>query len=259
MRIYGVQFDIAWEDKAANFRKVEALLDAHAIEPDGLIVLPEMFAAGFSMNVAGIQEREGGETEAFVSKLAKKHRCWLAAGVVTPGADGKGRNEQIIASPGGAVTARYAKMQPFTFAGEGEHYSAGDSVALADIGGFAAAPFVCFDLRFPELFREAARLGANLYTVIANWPAKREHHWKALLTARAIENQACVIGVNRCGSDPYHTYTGGSMIVGPGGETLAEAGVGETVFSAVADAEQVEAYRRELPFLRDMRRGFRFV
>ena len=120
-------------------------------------------------------------------------------------------------------------------------------------GGFTIAPFVCYDLRFPEVFRVAALWGATVLVVIGNWPAPREGHWLALLTARAIENQAYVVGANRCGPDPHAAYTGRSRIVDPRGRVLAEAGRwAPGTIGADLDLEAVEAYRREFPVLADV-------
>jgi predicted amidohydrolase len=114
------------------------------------------------------------------------------------------------------------------------------------------APFVCYDLRFPEVFRSAVRKGAQVMAVIANWPAKRVEHWVTLLKARAIENQAYVIGVNRVGTDPKLTYPGRSLIVDPHGNVLADGGDKEAVIRAEIDAGVVDAWRRDFPALRDM-------
>ena len=118
---------------------------------------------------------------------------------------------------------------------------------------FAVSPFICYDLRFPEHFRVAARRGAQLITVIASWPVARIQHWVTLLQARAIENQAYVAGVNRCGTDPKLSYNGRSLIVSPRGDILADAGNGECVISAGLNLKELLAYRAELPFLADMR------
>ncbi len=119
-------------------------------------------------------------------------------------------------------------------------------------GGFAVAPFVCYDLRFPEVFRVASRSGANLLVVIANWPAARGAHWLTLLAARAIENQAYGIGVNRCGRDPNAAYAGQSRILDPRGRVIAEAGGAVSVVEADLDLEALLTYRREFPVLADL-------
>ena len=137
-------------------------------------------------------------------------------------ADGRGRNEAVVFNPEGKLICRYAKIHPFSFGGESKHYAPGTEIVSFQWHDFVAAPFICYDLRFPEVFRIATRRGAHLIAVIANWPAKRVSHWVALLQALAIENQAYVVGVNRVGNDPKLGYPGRSLIVDPQGEIVAE-------------------------------------
>ena len=253
MKIYCVQHDIVWENRAANFARVEALLDRARPEPGSLVLLPEMFASGFSMNVPAIHEGTDGETGRFLSRLSKQFGIFLLGGLVTSKASGKGCNQSVAFRPDGHEHARYTKLQPFTLGGESNAYEAGDAPVLFDWTGLQVASFICYDLRFPEHFRAATKRGAQLFTVIANWPVGRIQHWVTLLQARAIENQAYVAGVNRCGSDPKLNYNGRSIIVGPKGDILADAGNGESVISAEISKEELETYRRDLPFLADMR------
>jgi predicted amidohydrolase len=252
MKLYCVQHDIAWENKRANFVRVEALLAAARPEAGSLVLLPEMFATGFSMNAPAIGEAPGGETEKFLSATAKRFNVFLLGGAAIL-AGAKSQNQCVVFSPDGAEFARYAKMQPFTLGGESANYQAGKQVVVFPWQGFVVAPFICYDLRFPEHFRAATKLGAQLIAVIANWPVRRIGHWVALLQARAIENQAYVAGVNRCGADPSLTYNGRSLIVSPKGDILADAGNGESVISAEVNLQELLDYRRELPFLADMR------
>lgn len=256
MKIFGVQFDIVWEDKPANHAKVRALLEAERPEPGSLVVLPEMFATGFSMNVPGIDDTETRETQEFLRQTAIDLGVYLLGGVVTRHASGRGLNQSVVYDPNGAAIARYDKIFPFTPGGELDHYAPGDRLSLFSWGEFTVAQFVCYDLRFPEIFRAAAMKGASLYTVIASWPEAREAHWVALLQARAIENQAYVIGVNRCGRDPKFNYTGRSLIVDPQGEILADAGNGEGVIRSEVDRASLDSYRQALPFLKDLRPEF---
>jgi len=253
MKIYCVQHDIAWENRRANFAKVEALLAGAKPEAGSLVVLPEMFASGFSMNVPAIHEGREKESERFLSATAKKFGIFLLGGIVTSAASGKGRNQSVIFAPNGKELARYTKMQPFTLGGESAKYDAGRSPTLFDWQGVKVSPFVCYDLRFPEHFRTATKRGAQLITVIASWPVTRIQHWITLLQARAIENQAYVAGVNRCGKDPKLSYNGRSLIISPKGDILADAGNGESVISAEVNLDELIAYRRDLPFLSDMR------
>ncbi|MBC8104772.1 MAG: carbon-nitrogen family hydrolase, partial [Cytophagales bacterium] len=141
-----------------------------------------------------------------------------------------------------------------TPSGERDCYAAGDRPVVWEIRGLRVAPLICYDLRFPEAFRDALDQGAEAFIVIASWPLARAHHWSALLRARAIENQAYVVGVNRVGIDPTPlTYPGRSVVIDPSGQVLAEGDDRELVLSAVLDRDLVARYRTELPFLADRR------
>ena len=251
MNLAAVQLDIVWEDKPANFSRVRSLLADAPPPPGSLIVLPEMFATGFSMNLNVTRQNGVREDETFLAALAREHRAFVLGGVVSRGSWEKGRNEAVAFSPAGELVARYTKIHPFSLGGEAEGHEAGREVVTFDCAGFTAAPFVCYDLRFPEIFRAAAKWGANLFIVIALWPAKRQQHWLTLLQARAIENQAYVIGVNRVGTEPQFTYSGRSVVVDPHGVILADAGEQERVLRASVELETVTAWRRDFPALRD--------
>jgi len=257
MQLLAVQFDIKWEDKPANFAKVRTLIESARLEPDALVVLPEMFATGFSMNVDTIAEADGGATEQFLKSLAIEFSIYATGGVVKKSLDGvRGLNQSVTFSPGGELVARYSKIHPFTFGTESDHYVGGRELLVFDAGDARVCPVVCYDLRFPELFREGVSRGSTLFTVIANWPAAREAHWVTLLQARAIENQAYVVGVNRCGRDPKLAYSGRSLIVDPRGNIVSDAGCDEGVIEAEFDAAGLGAYRAEFPALRDRRWPF---
>jgi predicted amidohydrolase len=253
MKIYCAQLDTVWEDKTASCARAAALLRAAAPEPGSLVLLPEMFATGFSMNIAAIQEGASREAERFLAATARELGVFLMGGIVTGAASGKGRNEAVLFSPQAQEIARYQKIQPFTLGGESDNYDAGQEPVLFDWQGLKVSPFICYDLRFPEHFRQATRRGAQVLTVISNWPVARISHWVTLLQARAIENQAYVAGVNRVGTDPKLIYNGRSLIIGPKGDILADAGNGECVIGADVNRAELETYRRDLPFLRDMR------
>jgi omega-amidase len=253
MYVAGVQLDIVWEDKQANHEKVRALVAAAKLPEGALLALPEMFATGFSMNVAEIAQSEQRETEVFLERLAREQRIFVCGGVVVRGADGRGLNQSVTFAPTGDLIARYSKIHPFSYGGETLQYSAGTEVILYGVGGVEVAPFVCYDLRFPEIFRNAVRQGAKIYTVIANWPEPREAHWLALLKARAIENQAFVLGVNRCGRDPKLAYSGRGQLIDPRGNVLADGGNREGVFGAEIDLASLYSYRKEFPALQDMK------
>lgn len=253
MRVVCCQIDIAWEEKAANFRKVRQLLENARLEPGSLVLLPEMFATGFSMNVTGIAEPEEGPTTRFLAETARAHGIYLLGGLVQRAPDGRGRNEAALFSPEGQQVTRYRKLHRFRFGGEQEQYEPGEEIVTAAWGDAVIAPFICYDLRFPEVFRAAIDRGVHLFAVIANWPTAREEHWVTLLRARAIENQAYVVGVNRCGHDPKLAYPGRSLIVDPRGEVLADAGRDEGLISATLDLKALANYRRVFPALADRR------
>lgn len=258
MQLVGVQIDIVWENRDANLAKVAAMLEQRPPARGAIVALPEMFAAGFSMNVPAIADRDG-VVEKFVCELAKKYGVYVIAGNVALGRDAQatlGTNVALVAGPDGSVVTRYSKIHPYAPGQEKKHYAAGDEIVTFRAGEFTVAPFICYDLRFPEIFRIATARGANVLVNIASWPSARAEHWTALLKARAIENQAYVLGVNRCGLDPNFPYPGKSVIYDPRGKVLAEAGEGEEIIAAEADFNAMSEYRKQLPFLADARAEF---
>lgn len=246
MNVLALQWNLAWEDKPKNFEIVERLTADARPAPGTLIVLPEMFATGFSMNHAITNESDDGPTREFLTKLAKKYDCALLGGRVCDG-----KNEALAISPDGNTLARYAKIKPFRFGGE--DYDAGAEPTIFEWGGATVSPFVCYDLRFPEVLREAARRWQpEVFVVIASWPEMRISHWLALLRARAIENQAFVLGVNRTGTDPFHRHTGRTALFDHSGEPLLDAGETEAALAATLDLPALREYRVRLPFLGDL-------
>ena len=252
MKVFAFQWDIVWEDKEANFSRVRSLVRAATPEPGGLLVLPEMFSTGFSLNLEVTRQRVN-EDERFLAELARETGCAVIGSVVNPEGD-RGCNEAVARSPDGAELVRYRKIRPFSLGGESAVHAAGSEVKTFDWGGFKIAPLICYDLRFPELFRSAAFQGAEMFVVMALWPVKRQQHWLTLLAARAIENQAYVVGVNRVGTEPNLTYAGRSVVVNPHGIAIADAGESEGWIGAEIQAETVQNWRAEFPGLRDARR-----
>jgi predicted amidohydrolase len=162
----------------------------------------------------------------------------------------------VLAAPDGTVH-RYAKIHPFTYAGEHERYAAGDRHVTVDVEGVRVSLFVCYDLRFAEEFWALART-TDCYLVVANWPESRREHWRVLLRARAIENQAYVVGVNRVGTGGKLEYVGDSRIIGPMGKVLADAPpvagkASEAILAADIDPARVTETRESFPFLADRR------
>ncbi|MBT3201611.1 MAG: carbon-nitrogen family hydrolase [Phycisphaerales bacterium] len=248
-----IQLDIAWNDPQSNCRTIADMLENSNARPGDFAILPEMFSSGFTMDPDTCAEPPDGPTSIFLSETARQFGVYLLAGLASRYGE-TFRNEAVLFNPDGSPTARYWKTHPFSPAGEGDHYAPGDKAVVAPVGNFQMAPAICYDLRFPELFRSATAAGANLIAVIANWPEKRSDHWTHLLRARAIENQACVVGVNRCGRDPNHRYAGRSIIIDQQGNTLAEAKTDQCVISAPLDIKAVHRWREEFPALGDIRK-----
>ncbi len=253
MNLLLCQFDLVWEDRPANHARVEAMLEAHRPAAGSLLVLPEMFNSGFSMNVATITETPERPGERFLAGLARRWNISILAGLVETAGDGRGYNTALLVGPEGRERARYHKLHPFSFAGEDRHYHPGEQVVTVPLDGFTMAPLICYDLRFPEAFRAAVARGADLLIVIASWPAARAAHWNALLQARAIENQAYVVGVNRCGHDPKNTYAGQSQVIDPMGRVVAMADEAEQILAATLDPQEVAQWRQRFPALNDRR------
>ena len=165
-----------------------------------------------------------------------------------------GRNCATILDPAGTVVGTYEKVHPFSYGHEARHFSAGGHLLLRRCGEAVTSPLICYDLRFPELWRLAAAEGTELFTIGASWPSARQDNWRSLLIARAVENQAYVVAANRIGSDPTHAYVGGSMIVSPAGAVLAEAAHEPAVIQAEIDLSALRRWREEFPALKDLRR-----
>lgn len=257
MELIGIQTEIEWEDRDVNFARVRELLSGVRIVSGSLLVLPEMFSVGFSFDVKRAADARR-ETELFLIDLARRHECYVIGGLarkLSPEDDSEfeAANEALVVSPSGSVLESYRKLHPFSLAGENEHFAPGEGIAVVECGSFQVAPFICYDLRFPEAFRAATELGAEILVVIANWPTARIDHWTTLLKARAIENQAYVIGVNRTGTDPSHSYPGRSIILDPQGRVLAELGSAPGLVRAKAEHATLLDWRAAFPALKDRR------
>jgi predicted amidohydrolase len=262
VKCVALQFQPAWEDPAQSRDRIAALLDKAGPLHGALVVLPEMAESGFTNHPERVTD---GKSEMFAAALARTHGCFLQHGF-TAACEGAHWNMVAVASPRGEIIGRYAKAHLFSLTGEPAHYRAGGGASIARLvdadaatprGPAAAAslaPMICYDLRFPELWRVAALAGAEVFALSACWPAIRGEHWNILAKARAVENQACVIACNRVGEEPGATYAGGSLIIGPAGETLAQAASGTELLSADLDIDALRAWRGKFPSLRDIRR-----
>ena len=179
MIVAGLQLDIVWEDPRANFERAAGLADRAAAAGARLLVLPEMFATGFSMRAREVAS-SADAVRSFLAETARAHGVWVIAGYAEPGRD-LPRNACSVVAPDGTEAGRYHKIHPFTLAGEQHHFEAGRELTTVDVEGLRVTPLICYDLRFPELFRCRAT-ATDLFTVVANWPTKRGHAWRLLLS-----------------------------------------------------------------------------
>ena len=253
IQVAGLQFDIAWEDPLENFRRAATLAREAAEAGARLIVLPEMFATGFSMDAEGTS-LYAEETRAFLESLACELGIWTLGGYVDNAAarESRPRNACSLFDPSGREELRYHKIHPFTLAGEHLHFEGGQELPSAEIEGVRVTALICYDLRFPEPFRAAA-LDTDLFVVIANWPDPRIDAWTTLLAARAIENQAYVLGVNRVGDVDDLSHGGCSALIDPMGRTLASNRGQEIALQGSVDSEEVREARERFSFLSDRR------
>lgn len=253
MRIGLGQMNTAWEAQEKNLRKISRFTRRAARESCDILVLPEMCLSGFSMNRSGAAVRDRGPEFRQLAALAKKNGITLIAGLaVENAAEAPPNNAAIVFGSSGEIVAEYAKIHPFTYAGEDRVYQAGTAAVIFELNGYPFSTFICYDLRFPELFRAVARDVCGFF-VLANWPASRKAHWEALLLARAIENQCFVIGVNRVGRDGNGLcYPGGSAVFDPMGKRIASSGSDETITVGEIDPADTMRVRSAYPFLKDM-------
>ena len=252
LRVAAVQHDIAWEDRdttlAALVPRVSAAVSAGA----GLVVLTEMFATGFSMATHRTAEPVDGATVGWMREQATAHGVHLAGSLALEDPDRElPTNTLVVVGPDGHLQ-RYDKLHPFSYAGEHERFAAGEQPVIAEVAGLRLGLSVCYDLRFANFYWPQAP-AVDAYLVVANWPAARREHWRCLLRARAIENQAYVVGVNRVGEGGGLAYAGDSAIIDPRGETLVSAAQAPTLLLADLDPAVVAEVRSQLPFLADRR------
>ena len=237
-----IQYELAWEDPGDNRRQIEALIGS-LTKPTDLIVLPEMFTTGFSMNAVKNAEPPGGKTEHWLQKLAQTYQC-AVTGSVAVAEHGGVYSRLLFATPDGVQY--YDKRHLFRMAGEDKRYQAGRERVIVSWRGWRINLQVCYDLRFPVFSRNLGDYDLLLY--VANWPAVRRSHWRQLLIARAIENQACVVGVNRIGSDANGLeYAGDSLAIAGDGQIIEDMKENKGAAQLVLNGEELVRYRTQFP------------
>jgi predicted amidohydrolase len=238
-----VQTTLVWHDCKANHAHFEELLEQ--AQGADLVILPEMFTTGFSMDSETLAEPENGVTSKWLLAQAKRINAVVTGSIIVRAADGSHRNRLLWARPDGELL-HYDKRHLFRMAGEHEHYSPGERQVQLELKGWRIRPLICYDLRFPVWSRGAQDTDLLLYT--ANWPGARRQHWNRLLPARAIENLCYVAAVNRIGTDGKgFAYTGDSQVLDFQGESLLNIGEADGVFHVSLSAESLSAYRQKFP------------
>lgn len=246
MKITLIQTVLAWESPAENREHFTQLINT--IDETDLIVLPEMFSTGFTMNPEAAAESMDGETVMWMKQLSAEKNCAITGSMVIE-EDGNYYNRLLFVEPEGKIHT-YDKRHLFTLAGEEKVYTAGTRRAVINYRGWKICPLVCYDLRFPVFSRNTEDYDLLLY--VANWPEVRIAAWDTLLKARAIENMCYVAGVNRVGQDANgHNYPGHSVVIDYLGNETANAGNTEEVITVLLDKDLLAASRQKFGFLND--------
>lgn len=246
MKITLIQQNIIWADPKANTDEAERLIDS--APGSDLYILPEMFSTGFCTSPEGIAEPVEASSLEWMKECAGKRHCAIA-GSIAVNDGGKYFNRFYFVKPDGSFT-EYDKKHLFTYGGEHLRFSAGRQRVTTEYGGVRFLPQICYDLRFPVWARNRKDYDMAIY--VASWPTPRVEAWKALLKARAIENQCYVAGVNRVGSDPACNYCGGTMLIDPYGRIVAECREGEQdMVTAEINIDELNAFRKKFPVLDD--------
>ena len=250
MKIALVQYNPKWEDKESNKKKIIQLLnDLKEVE---LIVFPEMSLTGFTMKSEEMAEGIQGDSFRFFSVLAKAKSCHVMSGIIER-RNTRIYNTLIHIKPDGSLPKLYRKIHPFSYSDEDKYYNAGVKPAISKIRKWKIGLSICYDLRFPELYRKYGKKKCQLMVNIANWPDTRIENWKVLLKARAIENQCYMVGVNRVGNDPKFKYIGYSSVFDPIGTEIVSIENEEKIIIADLNKEYVREIREKFPFLDDIK------
>ena len=255
MKITCIQMDMAFAQPDANFEQAKKLIaDAAADKPD-VIVLPETWNTGFFPHddLAALSDRDGARISAEIGALAGQYGVNLVAGSVANVRAGKVYNTAFVFDRSGKCVAQYDKTHLFTPMHEDDFFEKGDHLCRFTLDGKRCGLIICYDIRFPELTRSLAVQGLDILFIVSQWPKVRIPHLKVLTQARAIENQMFTVCCNSCGTAGETVYGGGSSIVDPWGEVLAEAGETQSMICAECDTSVIEGIRRSINVLSDRR------
>jgi predicted amidohydrolase len=248
------QMDVQFANPTANFETVTRMTEEAKRRGSDLILFPELWSTGYDLtHASNYASNLTSGLFADLSALAARVGMRILGSTLSLLGENKFGNTLTVFSPEGTLLADYSKIHLFRLMDEHIHLTAGDKPVLVDLPSGRAGLAICYDLRFPELFRGYALAGAEMVFLPAEWPKPRLSHWQTLARARAIENQIFMLAVNRVGHDPANEYFGHSMAVDPWGEVLAEAGEGEELITVEVDPARVEEARRKIPILQDRR------
>jgi predicted amidohydrolase len=248
------QLNIEFANPQANQVKVKAAVSAAAQENVDVVVFPEMWNTGYALDQLGtLADEDGKKTQAVLARLAGQFDVNIVGGSVATKRGDQFFNTTYVVDRLGQVVADYDKVHLFGLMNEDRYLTAGDKENYFRLAGVPSASFICYDLRFPEWVRTVARHGTDILYFSAEWPAKRIAQWKLMLQARAIENQAFVVAVNRVGDDPDNHFNGHSLVIDPLGRIIVDAGETETIAYAVVDLDQLAAVRGPIPVFSDRR------
>lgn len=244
------EYDTGWHDPKASLAAASRLVKRVAEVGADLVVLPELATTGATTESERAVSLDSADVSA-IRAMARQHGMWIVAGVALRVDDGGpcAVNAAVAIDPNGEIAGIHRKRRLFALDGEDRSFTPGDSATIIEINGVKLGLFICYELRFPELFRPVADQVDGM-VVVANWPAVRQEHWDALLRARSIENQCFVIGVNRTGNANGLAYIGGSTVFDPWGARISPMPVHATRIASI-DAERVRRLRETHPFLRD--------
>lgn len=257
MRVALGQIDMAWEDKKASLVKAEKMVKEAAAARADIIIFPEMTLTGFSMALDKIgEEKPGAETIKIMGRLSIQDHIAIGFGwaALPEGGSRKGTNRFTITGSNGEVIAEYKKIHPFTYGGESRVYEGGSNIVTAQFAGHTISLFICYDLRFPELF-QIASAKADVMFVIADWPSVRSAQWTTLIRARAMETQSYVVGVNCYGTRDGMDYTGDSLAVDAIGNIIGQISGKEGVLICDID-DRAWSLRSKFDVRKDRRTDF---
>lgn len=256
-KIACLQMDIAFGNTAENYKSAAELIEQVSSQDPDIIVLPELWTTGYDLaNLKGNSDEEAREASAFLKELAVKHGANIIGGSVANKTAQGIENTMLVFDKKGDQAGKYSKLHLFQLMDEHLYLAPGSNKGIFTLEGRKFAGLICYDIRFPEWVRAHALEQTEAIFVVAEWPIQRLEHWRALLIARAIENQCYVIACNRSGSDPNNTFAGHSMVIGPWGDVIAEAGEGQELLVAEIDLDHVKDARGRIPIFADRRPEF---